>query len=154
MRGRSCADFSHSIPLDLRIRRAYSDCPDDAITSDTWSAVEKWLVNVTPRIFRVETGDSGHSWQFWHVQRTFPEDNFILFYFAYLCRCIIMLKIWIYKYSLQKLSSAVWNIQNSGTMLAVHLSLPPGKIRFYLIVWLMIDDWQWFVNVFCEEIKI
>ena len=31
------------------------DCPGDAITSDTWSAMEKLLVSVTPRIFRVET---------------------------------------------------------------------------------------------------
>ena len=57
--------FFSFIPLARRIRRAYSDCPDDAITSDTWSAMEKLLVSVTPRIFRVETlvspGNSGTS---------------------------------------------------------------------------------------------
>ena len=47
--------FFSFIPLDQRIRRAYSDCPDDVISSDTWSAMEKLLVSVTPRIFRVET---------------------------------------------------------------------------------------------------
>ena len=47
--------FFSFIPLARRIRRAYSRCPDDAITSDTWSAMEKLLVSVTPRFFRVET---------------------------------------------------------------------------------------------------
>ena len=47
--------FFSLMPFDRRIRSAYSDCPEDARTSDTWSAIEKLFVSVTPRIFRVVT---------------------------------------------------------------------------------------------------
>ena len=46
---------SLSIPWDRRIFRAYRDCPDDAIRSDTWLTIEKVSVSVTPRTFREET---------------------------------------------------------------------------------------------------
>ena len=71
--------FFSFIPLDRRIRRAYSDCPDDAIISDTWSAMEKLLVSVTPR--NLQSRDSSHTWQFWYLLRSsaswFPEYNFV-----------------------------------------------------------------------------
>ena len=71
--------LTHSIGSKDPKGPAYNDCPDDAITSDTWSTMEKLLVSVTPRIS--QSGDSGHTWQFWHVLRTsalwFPEYNFV-----------------------------------------------------------------------------
>ena len=47
--------FFSLMPFDRRIRSAYSDCPEDARTFDTWSAIEKLFISVTPKVFREVT---------------------------------------------------------------------------------------------------